>query len=696
MAILNLSIVLAILEASGIWFLRNNRKGRNFFLLGCALLIIVLSSCLHWRLYHGHAGWFGAVIWSLFSSLELFAGIDHLELLGLSHRLYPDFYSAYILLWAMSTVTSVIVVVSTFFQRTLSLHSIVRALKNNRKSTLYIIFGNNNASVKLAEDILKPEKEVEGKRYLVVMTSKQDKAKVRYSILDFIKNAFGAAPRSFVDRVAEETGFADVSSRILVLNNRVSAITPDLGDIRGICSAIGYRSLAKVAKNANVYFMSDNENQNIESSLSFAKAAPEAHVFCHASMDDEAKLYAESCICGNITFVDSSYLAVEYLKKNPEFHPVNFVHVAEDSKGRKLGYVDSDFNSLILGFGETGRLALSFLYSFGAFAAKDRGRSPFKCTIYDKDMDDLVGIFRAATPGVNHSLIDYRNEDAGSQSLSDPAFLSGLNYVVVSLGDDRTNLSVATNLLENIYKAKRGDLSNFVMLVRVLHEDDSSSEIIRFYQNKYWKDGVYHLYSFGGESEIWSEKLISNKEVYDAAAQYLDAYNTANEVMESGQFKKRHDDILQKSAEISGYTGELFLKTLSVINKKKRQESQDIENTTHKYTKMVLCDRTFYDEAKFIRSTYPEHKGGEMNHYTGNNKDAESVFEYLAICEHLRWVASHAMAGFRAVPGSGTDDLMKTHHCMVPYDELNQLDESGKTGLYKHFDWQVVKTSLMQ
>lgn len=72
-------------------------------------------------------------------------------------------------------------------------------------------------------------------------------------------------------------------------------------------------------------------------------------------------------------------------------------------------------------------------------------------------------------------------------------------------------------------------------------------------------------------------------------------------------------------------------------------------------------------------------------HCIEDDVTAKEVLEHLAVCEHLRWEASHMMMGYKPTTG-GTDDLKKLHCYIKPYDKLGEV--------IKHYDWLVVKNSL--
>lgn len=120
-------------------------------------------------------------------------------------------------------------------------------------------------------------------------------------------------------------------------------------------------------------------------------------IYCHAKKEGLINRYDNIAdVEDRVRFVDSSFLSVVALKKwhDNAMLPVKYVDVAEDSETkRRLGYVTSEFQCAVVGFGETGKEALKFLYEFGAFLDKDNGKAPFKCQssiiIWTKNLESL-------------------------------------------------------------------------------------------------------------------------------------------------------------------------------------------------------------------------------------------------------------------------------------------------------------------
>ena len=135
-------------------------------------------------------------------------------------------------------------------------------------------------------------------------------------------------------------------------------------------------------------------------------------------------------------------------------------------------------------------------------------------------------------------------------------------------------------------------------------------------------------------------------------------------------WERREESILSKPGTQLAHRMEL-----------RRKTEQDFANYYHVRVKAALCPSYFWkrpDTAYDIPVRY------EGKHYSGTDDRAASVLEYMAIQEHLRWTASHEMAGYR-YGEEKREDLM-THPDMVPYESLDETT--------RHFDWIVVRTSL--
>ena len=133
--------------------------------------------------------------------------------------------------------------------------------------------------------------------------------------------------------------------------------------------------------------------------------------------------------------------------------------------------------------------------------------------------------------------------------------------------------------------------------------------------------------------------------------------------------------------EEKGIRSEIYSKRCEA----RRKKMQDYSNCLHKTTKQLLCES--YNEPasynKLAEQILTINEGSK--HCEGEDIVTKNILEHLAVCEHLRWEASHLLMGYKPTTGN-TDDLKKLHCCIKPYNELSEI--------IKHYDWLVVKNSL--
>ena len=70
--------------------------------------------------------------------------------------------------------------------------------------------------------------------------------------------------------------------------------------------------------------------------------------------------------------------------------------------------------------------------------------------------------------------------------------------------------------------------------------------------------------------------------------------------------------------------------------------------------------------------------------YAGDNVDIKAILERLAICEHLRWNASHIALGY--IHGDKKDSIKRTHPCIQDFKDIDTYTQ--------YYDWLVIKTTL--
>lgn len=427
----------------------------------------------------------------------------------------------------------------------------------------------------------------------------------------------------------------------------------------------------------NVYILSDDQERNIrlaeaiwEMEGASAEQQFKCRIYCHAAKDGIASVYSSiTDIKNRLVFVDSSFLAVESLKKNnsAETYPVSYVNKARDSRtGKFLGYVESDFTCAIAGFGETGHEALKFLYEFGAFVGKDKGKVPFQCHIFDQNASEAAGDLKRKIKFPADDEITFTDCTVESDIFWDNLgkVIHKMNYIIVCLGDDQRNLKTAIDIAEFAIRKGRNLNDNFVIAFRQQEFSLLEKETIEKANRTF--GGC--LRPFGMLKDIWTLKVITSEDITAKAKHFYCSYLSATSQVEAESAWAERLTRLQSD-------------DYATRNKARRQISQDYSNCLHAISKKALCDARTAAAACFILNSYTD--GQHINKEQCTEEDA-AILEYLAIGEHLRWNASHIILGYRYA--EETSDLKCTHNCLVPYADLSEET--------RHYDWLVVKNSL--
>lgn len=423
-----------------------------------------------------------------------------------------------------------------------------------------------------------------------------------------------------------------------------------------------------------VYILSDDQTSNIANLEALWEYKNfKCKIFCHVKKEGLVNRYDSiTDIEDRVTFIDSSYLAVEYLKRVPEMLPVRYVDIAKASDGQtKLGYVESSFNCAVIGLGETGQEAVKFLYEYGAFPNRENKKAPFKCHIFDYDTDMATGklgidlkSLRSTTASRNE--FELHNCKVGTIEFRTKMLdlIEDLNYIVICLGDDNLNLQTALDIAESAEIQGRGTAANFCIAVKQSQISKLNEDTLAKANNTYNNC----LHPFGMLQTIWKQHIITNVGIEQKARYFFDSYTElSREILKAKGWDAPDWDARARSSRSNNYKERC---------KARRQIAQDYSNCLHINTKRLLCEHS---------SITPDMIYSINDNDQHCTKDYQDMLEHLAVCEHLRWEASHLMLGYSPTEGN-TDDVKKLHQHLKPYSELDETT--------KHFDWLVVKNSL--
>lgn len=560
-------------------------------------------------------------------------------------------------------------------------HLHLRHLKiDAQHNHLYIFFGINDASKLLVSDILKHDQA----------------ARVIY-----VENSLAAEEKEGAD-----DGKARVKSLFLIRRNKFreveddrrkalaiangSVYTLDIGS-NDVWNMLGLQTVGRMLSpegtfgrlgqdaQLHIFFLSDEMEKNMMSAAvitrdsTLLEASYNTTIYCHGHRSGincvlEVESLERSNARINVRVLDSSSLSLEHLKSDVANHPINFVDI--QPLGEEYpGTVTSAFTSLIVGFGETGQAATRFLYEYAAFPSEGSSqekscRSPFHCHIVDRNMNRLKGTFIASSPGMSFNgeqegvsfcfhQMDFQSEEFYKEVLTDD-FLEQLNYVVISLGNDELNMSVALLLLKHVFQ-KRSNSRNFRIYVRVREKDAHMMPVAHFYNNWLSCNGKHEILKiFGYNTAIFTfDNVVSDW--YSASAKaYYDAYAQITDGDGHATWNERRQSIIAKGAPIWTRLQEILQK-----------ESQDRSNALHALTKLKMIEKA----------------GASTIDYNGMDQQLKDA---LAMTEHMRWAASLELMGYTY--GETKDYKRKTHPCIQPWEKLSEDTQK--------YDYLVVKTTM--
>ena len=595
--------------------------------------------------------WLLMTYFSIQYALEMFVA-KTIAFKGAASAILSDnqiLFTALLMTYYLAIITSAMVIFHFLSRWAYSRRWLFR--KKNIKSAEdggnHIFIGLSKASILLASDIRRQG--CSGKIIFIDIPSKSDAPK-GISIWDIISR--------FIFRTNKNEAIdADV---ILKADKRMKGVLPWLRN-----------------HDNNVYILSDDQDMNIRlaEKLYQLENVPEeaqlrCRIYCHAAKDGISSIYSSvTDIRDRLIFVDSSFLAIESLKTHDsaETYPVSFVKKAKDAKsGRLLGYVESGFTSAIIGFGETGREALKFLYEFGSFVGKDKEKVPFQCHIFDDNAAEEAGELKRKISFPNASEVHFTSCKVESERFWEGLgkTINEMNYIVVCLGDDQANLKIATEIAEFALRNGRDLKDNFIIAFRQREFSILDKETIEKANRTFGNC----LRPFGMMKDIWTQNVISANDITTMAKKFYCSYLSATSQAEAETAWAERLTRLQSD-------------DYATRNKARRQISQDYSNCLHAFTKRALCDARTAAAAEFIQDSWND--GQHVDKKRCTDEDA-AVLEYLAVGEHIRWNASHIILGYRYA--EDTSDLKCTHNCIVPYDALSEET--------RHYDWLVVKNSL--
>ena len=638
------------------------------------------------------------------------------------------------------------------------------------KDTTYVFWGMSDATYHLAKSINELHKRNDESYRIVIIKSNRDTD---------TSNSRNGFERLFNFLSSNDKDIEKIRDIEQCLTTNTFVNLPELNVLslnnNNILKALGLKSVSKLIDektngDVHMFFLSEDESANIKAVANLkidstifkvfesnAKAngkikkndndtpiKRQVKFYCHARHNSINRVIEDFDATNKVEvrIVDTSHLSIECLKRDVRLQPISFVDI---DKTKNYGTVISHFTSLIIGFGETGKDALRFLYEFGAFVDSDDSkgtqRSKFNCHLVDKQLDSIIGPFRNSSPKLfsnrnksddSHLVeihsIDYNSDEFYNGLLSELS--SNINYIVIAIGDDEAGMTLAVRILKFLRRQGR-DFKKLRILVRSY---DSS---LFSHMNKiasHYNENEERIILFGYVEQLYTYSMIIEDEFEKRGKDYYESYRSLNpEHDEDGSWEQRRKKlkglIKLKKIQIDSNTGcPIFEEknfenpapaTLSNLQKLRRKEKQDKANALHEATKMKILESiipNWYNQLvpsifDFVNTGHHMIVRIKRKHsYISNPKEVQYtdlepkeqlLMDNLAKLEHLRWNASHEVLGYTPMPSSvpdklrGCDEVRITHNCLIDWEKLD--DESDRIDYinnYKIFDYGVVETTI--
>lgn len=441
------------------------------------------------------------------------------------------------------------------------------------------------------------------------------------------------------------------------------------------------------SKEIRFFILTDDEDANLKAALNMLNhnvcGNKEFKIYCSARKTKLNRLIEETKD-ERLKFIDDSRTSITQLKMDHDKgrHPIDYVDI-----DKERGVVTSEFKALIVGFGTTGQDALRFLYEFSAFTGIDQKKSPVQLYVVDCNMDKLKGGFYQEVPGMSMlegKEIFLHNLNFNSMEFNQflDANINELNYVIIATGNDDQNIEFASAIMERVFSQRKEKAHHLKVFVRMYSEANriKFNSAINVYAQFCKEENYLPLEFFGDTKTLYTRDVIIDNRYEQQAKEFYKAYCKATS--ESKSWEKRAADSVEKKSGNERIYGMRSLR---------RKEGQDKANCQHCYTKQRLLNLENRNEPLELpewtdKESILDHEGATENHWL--------VCLYnVAICEHLRWNASHLMMGYVPMTpdvkkhiDSTCDERTKQHTCIVDWNQL----PCGTQG----YDYSVVKTTV--
>ncbi|MEI6681010.1 MAG: hypothetical protein WCO44_00200 [Bacteroidota bacterium] len=563
---------------------------------------------------------------SIFSTTRLFILGNDLVELEAPFKHGAIFHAMFSLTAALAAFIFISVMARVFFKDWL----IRLKIGNMVAAENHFFFGINLSALALSNDLLKnnPDRLV-----TFVKDMYEDESQSLYSRLP--NNAYVVKRKSFFESISleKEEGLLQLFHRKKEHSNTSDHNACIFHNLKILKNKIG-------VVDTHLYFLTNDEDWNIEHAKTVLKELKNRsydkpvriHVSTYAEIAEKHFAHYARASTSEISVIIHHYASIVSRQLITGHHPVDSVEIDKVTATAK-----TDFNALIVGFGQIGTSVLRKLTEHGQFAG-----SAFHATAIDKCMNVLRGRFEFLYPGlpVNYDL-SFIDAEVGNTSFYKEIgrLIDKLNYIVISLGNDNLNIQTALEILEiNNIKSK------MLLKIFIKLEDESHwKETLKEYENQ--------IMIFGEASSVFTEENILQGKAEKRGRIIHDVYN----------------DLIYQNPDKQPF---------DIISR--HEQLSNISSAEHLYAKVRLLGYGNTDDFSG--------KFSDNDDFSGSLSETQKL--NLSIGEHLRWNAFHFIHGWTTLPLDeipGADKkakyknrkntILRKHACLVSWEKLKELSD---------------------
>ena len=296
-------------------------------------------------------------------------------------------------------------------------------------------------------------------------------------------------------------------------------------------------------------------------------------------------------------------------------------------------------------------------------------------------MDKMAGLIRSKMPAITKEELELIQAEVDSEKFWNQihAIIDEVNYVVITLNDDASGLSLAVNLFKYAIIHRNPQLSKLKILLRCYGKDaeERMDEVVNNLNRSIETDRV-EIRLFGIDKELFNHDRILSERIIQEAKEFNLVYE-GSDLSADDQWTKNFGE-----EEMKRLMEEKHMSRYHAIYDINRRIRQNVSNVQHGLTKRILMGIDPASPERVARyCECVDTRKFETVKYLCEESDIAMLLN-VAKVEHERWVASHKLMGY--IYDEVNDCVRKHHRCLRSWDELDEVTRS--------YDCNVVDTTI--